>query len=82
VTQPEGIKETPEQTADPGANSPGFMPAHINRLFDAIFGDWPHHNDGSHLNGGVDGHSTWQRHWWRIADLPTTHYSVQKGKVG
>jgi hypothetical protein len=58
------------------------MPAHVDHFLDAVYGDWPHHNDGSHLDGGVAGDSTWQRRWRRMVNLPTTHYSVPKGKVG
>jgi hypothetical protein len=61
ATQLEGIEEGPEETADPGADLPGFMPAHVNHLLDAVYGDWPHHNDGSHLDGRVASNSTWQQ---------------------
>jgi hypothetical protein len=67
---------------DPGADLSGFVPAPVDHLLKAVYGDWPHHNDGCHLDGGVNGDVVWQRRWRRIADLSSTHYSVPKGKVG
>jgi hypothetical protein len=60
----------------------GFVPAPVDHLLKAVYGDWPHHNYGRHLDGGVSGDAAWQRRRRRIADLSSTHYSVPKGRVG
>ena len=65
-----------------GADLKGFVPAAVDLLLDRVYGDHPHHNDGRHLTGGVDGDATWQRRWRRMVDLSPTHYSVPKGVVG
>jgi hypothetical protein len=75
-------EERPVLRKEPGADRPGFEPGPANKLLDTVYGDWPHANDGRHLDGGVEGDATWLRRWRRIVDLPTTHYSVPKGKVG
>ena len=31
----------------------GFTPEHAHLLFQGVYGDFPHHNDGSHLDGGI-----------------------------
>ena len=82
VAQPEEVEEAPGRNYDPGADIPGWMPVHVNHLLEAVYGDWPHHNDGRHLTGRVEGDAAWQRRWRRIVDLSTTHYSAPKGKVG
>jgi hypothetical protein len=56
--------------------------ASSDQLLDDVYGDWPHHNNGKHLNGGVAEDAAWQRRWRWLVALPTTHYSVPKGKVG
>jgi hypothetical protein len=79
---PQAAEERPVLRKEPGADGPGFEPGPADKLLDTVYGDWPHANDGRHLDGGVEGDATWQRRWRRIVDLPTTHYSVPKGKVG
>ena len=79
---PQDAEERPIERKDPGADRPGFEPVPADKLLEAVYGDWPHQNDGRHLDGGVEGDATWQRRWRRIADLSTTHYAVPKGNVG
>jgi hypothetical protein len=82
--EPEAAEEAPPALLqkDPGANFPRFEPVPVDHLLEAVYGDWPHHNDGRHLDGGIPGDAAWQRRWRRIADLPSTHCSVPKGNVG
>jgi hypothetical protein len=63
AAEPEVPEEAPPDCShvDPGTDLPGFEPAPVNHLLDAVYGDWPHHNDGRHLDGGVDGDAAWQR---------------------
>jgi hypothetical protein len=84
AAEPEAVEEEPPDCPqkDPGVNLPGFVPAPVDHLLEAVYGDWPHHNDGRHLDGGVNGDAAWQRRWRRIADLSSTHYSVPKVKMG
>jgi hypothetical protein len=84
AAEPEAVEEEPPARLqkDPGADLPGFVPAPVDHLLEAAYGDWPHHNDGRHLDGGVNGDAAWQRRCRRIADLSSTHYYVPKGKVG
>jgi hypothetical protein len=65
-----------------GADLPGFTPVQADHLLDALYGDHPHQNDGSHLRGGVADDAIWQRRWRRMVDLSPTHYSAPKGTVG
>jgi hypothetical protein len=82
AAEPEEVDERPISRKDPGADLPGFEPAPVDQLLDDVYGDWPHHNDGRHLNGGVLEDAAWQRRWRRITALASTHYSVPKGKEG
>ena len=53
----------PEENAD----LPGFHPERAQRLLQGFYGDFPHHNDGAHLDGGIVDDSIWQNCWRRIA---------------
>jgi hypothetical protein len=82
ATEPEAVEEPPDHRKDPGANLSGFLPVPVNQLLDNAYADCPHHNDGHHLESGVEGDAALQRRWRPIVDLATTHYSVPSGKVG
>jgi hypothetical protein len=84
AAEQEAVEEEPPARlqTDPGADLPGFVPAPVDHLLEAVYGDWSHHNDGRHLDGGVNSDAAWQRRWRRIGDLSSTHFSVPKGKVG
>jgi hypothetical protein len=81
AAEPEVPKEVPPDRShvDWGANLPGFEPAPVDHLLDAVHGSWPHPTDGCHLDGGMDGGVAWQQQWTRIVNLSMTHYSVPKG---
>ena len=36
-----------------GTDLPEFVPTRIHLLLEEEYGDFPHHNDGSHLDAGV-----------------------------
>ena len=39
----------------------GFHPERVHLLLQGIYGEFPHHNDGSHLDGGIADDAAWQR---------------------
>ena len=46
---------------------PEFPPERAHLLLQGLYGDLPHHNDGSHLDRGVMDDDVWQRRWRRLA---------------
>ena len=65
-----------------GADLAHYTKTEADRRLRKIYGDHPHQNPGTHLDGGVANDKQWQSHWKRVAQLPTTHYTVPSGKVG
>ena len=51
-------------------------------LLQGVYGDFPHHNDGSHLDGGIADDATWQRCWRRLAAQSANWYATPSGAVG
>ena len=51
--------------APPGENVdlPDFTPERAHLLLQEVYGEYPHHNDGSHLKGGVADGAIWKCHW-------------------
>jgi hypothetical protein len=47
AAEPEAVEEEPldRPQKDPGVDLPGFVPAPVDHLLEAVYGDWPHHND-------------------------------------
>ena len=43
------------------AGLPVFTPECAHILLQGVYGDFPHHNDGSHLDGGVADDAIWKR---------------------
>jgi hypothetical protein len=46
-----------------GADLSGFVLTYTDTYMDKVFGDHIHHNDGTHLDGGVGDDAIWQQHW-------------------
>ena len=46
---------------------PDFTPESAHLLLLGVYGDYPHHNDGLHLDGRVADDVIWQRCWIRLA---------------
>ena len=46
----------PEENAD----LPDFTPESAHLFLQGVYGDYPHHNDGSHMDGGVVDDAIWQ----------------------
>ena len=48
----------------------------------AVYGDYPHANDGRHLDGGVATDAIFQHLWKRVVQLPLRPYEPPRGRVG
>ena len=68
----------PEENAD----LPGFTPERAHLLLLGVYGDFPHHNDGSYLDEGIADDTLWQRHWRRFAAQSKIWYATSSGAVG
>ena len=60
----------------------GFTPMRAHLLLQEFYGGFLHHNDGTHLTGGVPGDTVWQSCWRQIAAQSAIWYSTPPGKVG
>ena len=59
----EGGGTPPEENVD----LPGFHPERAHLLLQGVYGDFPHNNDGLHMDGGITDDAAWQRRWRRLA---------------
>ena len=73
-----GDATPPEENAE----LPGFSPESAHRLLKGVYGDFPHQNDGSHLDGGIADDAVWQRHWHQLAAQSTSWYATPSGAAG
>ena len=60
----------------------GFTPERAHLLLQGVYGDLPHHNDGSHLDRGIADDAVWQRRWRRLAAQSASWYAMPSGAVG
>ena len=68
----------PEENAD----LPDFTPERAHLLLQEVYGDFPHHNDELHLDGGVEDNSIWKSCWRRLAVKSVSWYATPSGAVG
>ena len=68
----------PEKNAD----IPVFTPERVHLLLKGVYGDFLHHNNGLHLDGGIADDAAWQRHWHRLAVQSVSWYATPSGAVG
>ena len=61
---------------------PGVMITAVDLKFRKVYGDHIHQNDGSHLDGGIEGDLIWQQWFNEIASLPSRRYQLPRGRVG
>ena len=61
---------------------PGYKITEQDRQLTAIFGDYIHSNDGTHLDGGVQNDPFWQKAWKALSALPSHLYQIPEGEVG
>ena len=60
----------PEENAD----LPDFTPERVHLLLRGVYGDFPHNNDGSHLEGRVADNAFWQRRWHQLVAQSASWY--------
>ena len=71
----------------------GFHPERAHLLLQGVYGDFPHHNDGTHLDGGarwfssnlaggISDDAAWQRRWRRLAAQSVSWYATPSRAVG
>ena len=58
-----GEATPPEEHAD----LLGFAPERAHLLLQGVYGDFLHHNDGSHLDRGIEDEAAWHHRWRRLA---------------
>ena len=51
-------------------------------MFQEVYGDFLHHNNGTHLTGGVLDEAIWQICWRQLDAQSDIWYSTHPGKVG
>ena len=51
-------------------------------LLQGVYRDFPHHNNGEYLDGGIADDSACQRRWRRIAAQSESWYDTPSGAVG
>ena len=64
------------------ADLPGLIPEHAHLLLQGVYGDFPHHNDGSHLDGGIADDAAWQHRLRRLTAQSASWYATPSGEVG
>ena len=64
------------------ADLPGFHPERVHLLVQGVYGDFPHHKDGSHLDGGIEDNAAWQRGRHQLDAKTANWYTTPSGAVG
>ena len=59
-----------------------FVPERAHMLLQGVYGDFLHHNDGSHLEGVIVDNALWKRRWRRLAAQSASWYATPSGEVG
>ena len=59
-----------------------FTPVRAHLPLREVYVDSPHHNDGTHLIGGVPDDSVWKMFWFWLAAQSASYYSTPLSKVG
>ena len=78
VTCVGGDATSPEESAD----LPGFTLEGAHLLLKGVYGDLPHYNNGSHLDGGIMDNTAWQNCWRRLSAYSASWYATPSGAVG
>ena len=61
---------------------PYFKPERMHLFLQKLYRDFPHHNNGSHLDGEVADHAIWKRCWCQIYAHLASWYATPSGAVG
>ena len=73
-----GDVPSPEENAD----LPDFTHGRAYLLLRGVYGDYPQHKSGSHLNEGVLEDAIWQSRWRRISAHSANWYATHSVLVG
>ena len=68
----------PEENAD----LLGFTSERAHLLLQEVYGDFLHHNDGSHMDRGIADNAAWQLRWRRLDAQSKSWYTTPSGAVG
>ena len=60
---------------------PEFTSEFAHLLLQEVYGDFPHHNYGSHLYGRIADDAIWQRFWRQLAAQLASWYATPSGAV-
>ena len=58
------------------------MDGETHLLLQVVYGDFPHHNNRLHLDGGIADDAAWQRRWRRLAAQSVSWYAMTSGAMG
>ena len=58
------------------------QPLTATRKLEAVYGEKMHHDERTHLDGGVKEDGTWQSYWRPVVALPPQRYNIPSGRVG
>ena len=78
VTCVGGDAPPPEENSD----LPEFHPERAHLLLQGVYGDFLHHNNGSHRERGIADEAAWQRLWRRLAAQSASWYATPSGAEG
>ena len=59
-----------------------FTPEHAHLLLQGFYGDFLHHNYGSHLDRGVADETIWKFRWRHLSTQLSIWYAMPSGEVG
>ena len=74
--------QTRELLQEDDMNLPGFNPGRAQLLLWEVYGEFPYHEEGLQLDGGVVDNAVWQSHWRRIDSQSVRWYATPQGVVG
>ena len=65
-----------------GAGLGGYRLNTPDNMIRSVYSDHLHHNEGTHLDGGVVINAMWQHRWWLIGNPPIRWYDMLQGRIG
>jgi hypothetical protein len=81
-SNPGDEKTEVEELAQSIGDLPGYVPTEVDLKLKEVYGDYPHQNDGTHLDGGIKDDALWQGHWRKLVSLPSNRFQAPGGAVG
>ena len=76
------VQGPPQISTEAGADLQGHQLTQCDLKLRSVYGDCVHHNNGTHLTGGIADDALWQTRWRRISNLSPRFYDAPKGKAG